>query len=74
MFFPFGPLLAFALCLLIALGQGYQGFSSGSIDWNGVAAAYLGIPLFFLLWLGLQAQAQDRGRASGRDDLFPQRD
>ena len=73
MFFPFGPLLAFALCLVIALGQGYQGFSSGSIDWNGVAAAYLGIPLFFLLWLGYKLKHKTR-LVRLEEMTFPQRD
>lgn len=70
---PVGPLLAFALCLVIALVRGYQGFSSGSIDWNGVAAAYLGIPLFFLLWLGYKLKHKTRGGAS-EEMTFPQRD
>ena len=40
-FFPFGPLLAFALCLLITLGQGYEGLQAATIDWQSVMAAYL---------------------------------
>lgn len=51
-FFPFGPLFAFALCLVITLGQGYQGFTTQDIDWHSVIAAYIGIPLFMALWLG----------------------
>ena len=43
--FPFGPLFAFVLCLVIALGD-YQAFLANRIDWAGVAATYVGIPLF----------------------------
>ena len=48
-FFPFGPIFAFALCLIITLGQNYQAFLQDRIDWGGVVATYVGIPLFLLL-------------------------
>ena len=51
-FFPFGPIFAFALCLIITLGQNYQAFLQDRIDWGGVVATYVGIPLFLLIWLG----------------------
>ena len=50
--FPLGPLFAFALCMLIMLGQNYAAFTSAKVDWNGIVATYIGIPLFLLLWLG----------------------
>ena len=50
--FPLGPLFAFALCMVIMLGQDYTAFTGTNIDWNGIVAAYLGIPLFLLFWLG----------------------
>lgn len=50
--FPWGPLFAFAVCLAVTLGQNYQAFLGGSIDWHGVAATYIGIPVFLALWLG----------------------
>lgn len=71
--FPFGPLLAFSLCLLITLGQGYQGFTSGNIDWYGVLAAYLGIPLFGLLWLSYKLKHKTR-LVAFHEMTFPQRD
>ncbi|MFF2853523.1 MULTISPECIES: amino acid permease [unclassified Peribacillus] len=49
--FPFGPIFAFALCLVILLGQNFEGFISGHIDWKNVLSAYIGLPLFLLLWL-----------------------
>lgn len=51
-FFPLGPMFAFGLCLVITLGQNYQAFLADKIDWYGVAATYIGIPLFLLIWLG----------------------
>lgn len=51
-FFPYGPIFAFVLCLVIALGQNYQAFLSGNIDWWSVAATYIGIPIFLAIWLG----------------------
>ncbi|WPL83302.1 amino acid permease [Bordetella hinzii] len=51
-YFPFGPLFAFTLCLVITLGQNYQAFLQDRIDWTGAAATYIGIPLFFLIWGG----------------------
>jgi lysine-specific permease len=50
--FPFGPLFAFALCLAITLGQNYQAFLQDRIDWGGVVATYIGLPVFLLIWLG----------------------
>ena len=50
--FPWGPLFAFAVCLTVTLGQNYQAFLGGSIDWHGIAATYIGIPVFLALWLG----------------------
>ncbi|MFC3395934.1 amino acid permease [Brenneria rubrifaciens] len=51
-FFPLGPIFAFVLCLTITLGQNYQAFLEDKIDWYGVTATYIGIPLFLLIWFG----------------------
>ncbi|MDN7672459.1 amino acid permease [Burkholderia oklahomensis] len=50
--YPYGPIFAFALCIVIALGQDYQAFLANKIDWVGVLATYVGIPLFLVVWLG----------------------
>ena len=50
--FPFGPIFAFVLCLIITLGQNYQAFTQDRIDWGGVVATYIGLPLFLLIWWG----------------------
>lgn len=51
-FFPFGPIFAFVLCLIITLGQNYEAFLQDTIDWNGVIATYIGIPLFLMIYFG----------------------
>ncbi|KIV53874.1 gamma-aminobutyrate permease [Aneurinibacillus migulanus] len=50
--FPFGPIFAFVLCIIVILGQNYTAFMGDSIDWNGVLISYIGLPLFLILWLG----------------------
>ncbi|WP_084688884.1 amino acid permease [Sporolactobacillus inulinus] len=49
--FPFGPLFAFAVCLIVIIGQSFGAFSGGKIDWGGIIAAYIGIPIFLAVWL-----------------------
>lgn len=50
--FPFGPIFALVLCIIIIIGQGYQAFSSDGIDWNSMFVSYVGLILFFALWFG----------------------
>ncbi|QLG88988.1 amino acid permease [Chitinibacter bivalviorum] len=59
-FFPYGPLFAFALCLVVMLGQNYQAFVAGNIDWIGVIATYIGIPMFFAIWFGYRWKYKTR--------------
>ncbi|WP_352923828.1 amino acid permease [Peribacillus simplex] len=49
--FPFGPIFALVLCMIIIIGQGYQAFSSNGIDWNSMFVSYIGLILFFVLWI-----------------------
>lgn len=50
--YPFGPLFALVVCIIVIVGQNYTAFIGGSIDWYGVAVSYIGIPLFLALWIG----------------------
>lgn len=50
--FPFGPLFAFLLCAIVIAGQSLSFISDGSIDWMGLTASYIGLPLVFVLWFG----------------------
>jgi len=51
-FFPFGPLFALIVCIIVILGQNYTAFVGGNIDWYGILVSYIGIPLFLILWFG----------------------
>jgi lysine-specific permease len=48
--FPFGPIFAFVICLIVTLGQNYTAFMGAEIDWNGILVSYIGLPLFLLVW------------------------
>ncbi len=50
--YPFGPIFAFLICMIVILAQDYQALTAKTIDWGGLFAAYLGIPLFLVLWFG----------------------
>lgn len=58
--FPFGPVFAFVLCILVMLGQNYYAFVAPVIDWHGIIATYIGIPLFLTLWLGYKWRFRTR--------------
>ena len=49
-FYPLGPILAFVMCMIVVIGQGWEAVSRG--DWLGMIIAYLGIPVFFVVWIG----------------------
>ena len=51
-FFPFGPILALVLCVIVIAGQGVTYFTATSIDWKNIIASYIGLPLFIALWVG----------------------
>jgi lysine-specific permease len=51
-FFPFGPILALVLCVIVILGQGVTYFTMDPIDWKSILASYIGLPLFIVLWIG----------------------
>ncbi|WP_218511299.1 amino acid permease [Variovorax sp. dw_308] len=59
-FFPWGPIFAFGLCLVVTLGQNYAAFTANRIDWVGVTATYIGIPIFLTLWLGYKVLRKTR--------------
>lgn len=50
--YPYAPLLAFFVCLLIIAGQNYHAFTSKQLDWHGALISYIGFPLFLVIWLG----------------------
>ena len=58
--FPLGPILAFAMCVIVIFGQNYQAFLTSEIDWYGVAVSYIGLPIFLGLWLGINSLIKRR--------------
>lgn len=49
--FPLGPIIALVLCIVVVLGQGISYFQAENVDWIGVLASYIGLPVFLLLWI-----------------------
>lgn len=84
--YPYAPLFAFLLCLLIIAGQNYQAFLGKQIDWHGIVISYIGLPLFIALWLTYKfvnktkvvdpRQASFKGEFLGEEDdeVIPQPD
>lgn len=50
--YPYAPLIAFGLCVVVLGGQNYQALMSTPTDWIGILVSYIGLPLFLSLWLG----------------------
>lgn len=69
--FPFGPLFAFALCLIAVLGQNFGAFTGDSIDWYGVLVSYVSLPLFLLIWFGYGLCRKSRVIPLKECDLTP---
>ncbi len=68
-FFPFGPLFAFALCMVITLGQNYQAIVADKIDWASITATYIGIPVFLIVWFAYRWKHRTRLIAYADIDL-----
>lgn len=49
--FPFGPVVALAMCALVIIGQNYEALL-GRSDFISLLSSYIGLPLFLLLWGG----------------------
>ncbi|EUJ28509.1 Lysine-specific permease [Listeria floridensis FSL S10-1187] len=54
-FFPFGPILALILCILVIVGQDYQSFLNPELTnpdwWQKIGISYIGLPIFLIFWL-----------------------
>lgn len=47
--FPFGPILALVLCILVIAGQNTTAFAQ--FDWEQIGVTYLSVPLFIVLFV-----------------------
>ncbi len=48
--FPFGPIFAFILCLLVIIGQDSKMIFEGIFEWKGIFITYMGIPFFLFFY------------------------
>ncbi|PVV02891.1 hypothetical protein BB560_002645 [Smittium megazygosporum] len=51
LFYPFGQFFSFILLVFIALAQGYYTFIGAPFDASGFFQTYIGIPIYFVMWL-----------------------
>ncbi len=58
--YPFGPVFAGVLCLVIVAGQNYQAFADIPNRWPEIIATYIGVPVFLALWLGYRIVRKTR--------------
>ena len=49
--FPFGPLLALTLCVLVIIGQDTELVLKGDLNWKRLVVTYMGIPVFLAFYL-----------------------
>ncbi|MGX6592793.1 amino acid permease [Cetobacterium ceti] len=50
--FPFGPIFAFIIFIVVILFQNYRAFLEPTIDWGDITSVYIGIPVFIVTYLG----------------------
>lgn len=50
--YPFGPMFAFGVCIVVIGGQNYNALMATPIDWYGLFISYIGVPFFLIIWLG----------------------
>lgn len=57
-FFPFGPILALILCILVIIGQDYAAFLKPEFTnpawWQKIGISYIGLPIFLIFWLSFK--------------------
>nr|WP_221771204.1 amino acid permease [Listeria farberi] len=57
-FFPFGPILALILCILVIVGQDYAAFLKPEFMnpawWQKIGISYIGLPIFLIFWLSFK--------------------
>ncbi|UVI32936.1 amino acid permease [Paenibacillus spongiae] len=58
--FPFGPIVAFVICVIVIVGQGYSMFREGNVNVYGLAATYIGLPLFVGVFIGYKMKHRTR--------------
>lgn len=67
--FPFGPIFAMVLCFIVIIGQNYNAFLGGEVDWYGIAVSYIGIPIFLATYIGYKLSKKSKLIALDKVDL-----
>lgn len=67
--FPFGPLLALVLCVLVIIGQDTQWLLHGDFDWQRMVVTYMGLPVFAGFYLYHKIRYRTRTIALDKVDL-----
>ena len=47
--FPFGPIFAFVLCIVVIVAQNLSAFAK--LDWSNIAITYMAVPIYIVLYL-----------------------
>ncbi len=69
--FPMGPLLALALCLLVIIGQDSELILKGNFDWQRIAMTYMGLPVFIFFFVYHKLRYKTRLISLKEVDLTP---
>lgn len=72
--FPFGPIFAFVLCILVILGQDVELVTKGTFEWNSVLITYMGIPVFLVFYIYHKLKYKTRLIPLSNVDLSPHKD
>lgn len=69
-FFPFGPILALILCILVIVGQDYAAFLKPEFTnpawWQKIGISYIGLPIFLVFWLSFKFTNKTKVISTGR--------
>ncbi|MBV7364170.1 amino acid permease [Actinomycetaceae bacterium TAE3-ERU4] len=66
--YPLGPIVALGLCLFVVLGQNYEALFFKFDIWQ-ILASYIGLPFFFLLWIGHRVVTKQKAVPLEQADL-----
>lgn len=67
--FPFGPILALILCILVIIGQDIQSFKD--FNWQAIGVSYMSVPLFIILYAYYKIKYKTKVIPLGEVDLTP---
>ena len=50
--FPFGPIFALCLCIIVVVGQQFDAWVSHKVNIDNLIGAYIGLPIFLVFYFG----------------------